>query len=163
MNMDITKEEYRYLLDLLHMAHWIMHGHRTEADPREAKYDKLIQKIYGLAKAMGQDHLIEYSSSADRYSPSAEFEEITEAWAFIDEFTDDLFWDQLIHRMTERDLSRTFGGYEQLDKLSMQERFVAEGPILERYTNEFDGSGLERLEIVEHFGPSIAMPIKTSD
>jgi hypothetical protein len=163
MNIDITKEEYQNLLDLLQMAHWIMHGHRTEADPREAKYDVLIQKVYGLAKAMGQDRLVEFDPATNRYSPSAEFENTTEAWEFIDEFTEDMFWDQLIHRLTDRDVARTVGGYEQLDKLSMEERFIAEGPILERYSNEFDETGLDRLEIVEHFGPSLGMPTKTSD
>ncbi len=163
MNVDISKEEYRDLLDLLYIAHWVLHSHAAEADQRTASYERLIQKFNGLARAMGFAGLVEYSPETKSYQPSASFEESTRSWEFIDEFTDDTFWDELVHRLAERDASRIVGGFERLDSMKSEDRLSLETPLMDRYTKEFDERGLERLEIVEHFGPGIANPVKTSD
>jgi hypothetical protein len=157
MKIDISPDEYRDLLDLLHMAEWIMHGHETEPDPGSEKYEKLFQKLFALAGSMGLERLVSHDPKTKKYYLSKAFDDTTEAWEFIDDFTDDTFWDELIHRLTDRDLSRKVGGYEQLDKLSMEERFKLEGPIIERYSHEFDEIGLDRLELIEHFG---GIPLK---
>ncbi len=163
MNVDISKEEYRDLLDLLYISHWVLHSHASEADQRTAPYEKLIQKFHGLAKVMGHAGLVEFNPETGSYQPSAAFEDSTRAWEFIDEFTDDTFWDELVHRLAERDASRIVGSFEQLDSLKSEDRLSLETPLMDRYSKEFDEHGLERLEIVEHFGPAIANPVKTSD
>jgi hypothetical protein len=151
MNIEISEEEYRHLLDMLQISQWVMHAHETEEEPRTAPYDRIMQKFYALAKEMGQDQLVEYDTSVQQYFLSHEFGETSFSRDLINEFTEDIFWDQLIHRLTERDLARTLGGYDQLDALSTTERFVSEGPITAKYVQEFDERGVERLEIVESF------------
>jgi hypothetical protein len=152
MQIEITKEEYRNLLDVLDMADWMMHAHKTEQDPSTERLDRIIQKFYALARDLGQSRLITYDTATKEFHPTRDFDSETESRRFIDEFTDDSFWDELIHRLTDRDLARRLGGYEQLDKLAMNERFSLEGPVIEHYANEFDANGVDRLEIVEHFG-----------
>lgn len=151
MHIDITKEEYRDLLDLLHMADWVMHAHDTEEPLGTERYDRVIQKIYALAKDMGHGRLIKYDHKLKEYFPTREFEDNTGSWEFIEDFTEETFWDELIHRLTDRDVARKVGGYEHMDKLNMTERFAHEGPIAERYSKEFEENGLDRLEIVEQF------------
>lgn len=163
MNVEITKEEYRDLLDLLQMAHLVIHAHETEDDPRTEKYDAVMQKILAYSKEAGLDSLIEYSGDMKEYHPTALFEETSEAGDFIDEFVEDSFWDILIRRFTDRDIARTVGGYEQLEGLSMTERFTLETPLIKKYSSEFDEYGLERLEIVEQRSTLLTMPAKTSD
>ena len=163
MNIDISKEEYRSLLDVLQMAEWVMHAHEEEKDPLTEPYDKVIQKFYALAKDMGQDHMVEYDPKLQEYFLSLEFEDTSPSREFITEFTNETFWDELIHRLADRDIARKIGGYEQLDALSMTERFAHEGPILSKYAQEFDDNGLERLEIVESFGPAAAPRLATHD
>jgi hypothetical protein len=153
MNVDISEKEYRDLLDVLHIAEWVMHAHEFEADPASAPYDRIIQKFFALAGDMGQKSLVEYNPDEKEYYYTRDFEENSPSWDFIDDFIENTFWDELIQRLTERDIARKVGGYEQLGNLSMKERFAHEGPIMERYSQEFDEQGLSRLEIVEHFNP----------
>ena len=163
MNIDISEEEYRQLLDVLKMAEWVMHAHETEKDPRTAPYDKVIQKLYALARDMGQDDMVEYDPKVKEYFLTQEFEDMSLSRDLIDEFMDETFWDELIHRLTDRDVARKVGGYDQLDTLNMTERFAQEGPILARYVQEFDDHGLDRLEIVESFGQIAAPGLPTHD
>jgi hypothetical protein len=159
MNIEISKDECRDLLEVLHIANWVMHAHETEPDPGTERYDRIIQKIYSLANTEGLGSLVEADPRGNERSEM----DTSAAWDFIDEFTNNSFWDELIHRLTDRDMAHLVNGYEQLEKLSMEERFMREAPIIERYANEFDDHGLDRLQIVEHFATESASPTRTSD
>jgi hypothetical protein len=153
MKIDLTKEEYRELLDVLFVAEWVFHAFDTGNDARTKRYDKIIQKIYAHTPEQGLESYMVFDNDMQEYCPSREFEDATEAWKFIDDFTDASFWDELIRRFTDRDIARMIGGYERMNKLSNAEFMATEAPILERYSKEFDDLGLERLEIVEAFAP----------
>lgn len=163
MNITITREEYRNLLDLLQIATVVIHAHETGEDPRAEKYDALAQKVLAYSREAGLDSLVEYNAALQVYQPTAAFEETSEATDLIDDFIDDTFWDLLVRRFTDRDLGRAIGGEERLDGLSMTERFSLETPLISRYSNEFDQYGIERLEIVEQSGMVLTTPVKTSD
>ncbi|MGE5174551.1 MAG: hypothetical protein ACM3MD_12065 [Betaproteobacteria bacterium] len=164
MNVEITKEEYLDLLDLLHIASWVLVAHKTEEDPRTKKYDKIIQKFYALAEEMGSGNLIEHDSDAGKYYPTREFEERSKTMDFIDEFVGHAFWDELIIRLAERDAARQVGGYEQLNLLSHEDRHALEDPAGERYIEEFNENGIDRLEIVERFvDHDTSKPVRTHD
>ncbi len=163
MKIELTKEEYRYLLDLLYTANWVLNAHKAEEDPRTKPYDKVIQKIYSLARPTGFGSLIEYDPHDRRYYPTGEFEDATEAAEFIDEYVDDTFWDELVYRLSERDAAHRVGGYEQFRLLSPEDRTALETPAHERYAEEFKKNGIQHLVITEEFGLSAAKPVKTSD
>jgi hypothetical protein len=161
MKVEISKEEYLELLDLVHIASWVLIFHKTATDPRIEKYDRIAQKLYALAKDMGYVGLINYDPESKKYRPSKTLEETTETWQFIDEFVDRSFWDELTIRFIERDAARQAGSYEQLNQLTHEERHALEDPIEEKYSREFDDNGIEHLEIVEKFGN--AKPVVTHD
>jgi len=163
MKIDITKEEYRSLLDILSMADWLMHAHKTEQDRRTAPYDKLMQKLYSLAKDMGYEELVEHDPLEGDYYLARRFEENSQSWIFIDEFTDSSFWDELSHRLTERDAARKAGGEEKLKSMNREERTALESQIQERYDDEFFENGIDRLEVVEHFGLNAGRATITHD
>jgi hypothetical protein len=163
MNLTLTKEEYRDLLDLLQIAHVVLHAHKTEDDPRAEKYETVMQKILARSREAGLGSLVEYNADLKAYAPTAAFEETSEAAIFLDEFIDDTFWDLLIRRFTDRDLGRTIGGDEILDELGSTERFTLETPLIQKYSAEFDEHGIERLEIVEQGSTASVSPMKTSD
>jgi hypothetical protein len=163
MKVDISTQEYRDLLDVLSIADWVMMAHKTGQDSRIGPYEKLIQKFYSLAKDMGYDTLVEYDAREGRYHLTRTFEDTTRSWEFIDEFTEDTFWDELTHRMTERDMARQVGGYEKLRSLSREDWSALEAPIHERYSEEFYQNGIERMAIVEHYEHDRAKPVRTHD
>ncbi len=161
MKVEITKEEYLEFLDLIHVASWVLVGHKTEPDPRIEKYNKVIQKFYALAGDMGYAGLVEYDATAGKYRPSKSLADTSPTWQFIDEFVDHAFWDELIIRFTERDAARKIGGYEELNRLSHADMHALEDPIEDRYSKEFNDNGIERLEVIEQFGGR--QPVVTHD
>jgi len=163
MNIEISAKEYRNLLDILHIADVVMSGHRRVEDVRTMPHRALIQKLYSYARAEGFERLIDYDKSGKKYNSTAEFEENSIAHALIDEFGDHLFWDHLISRLSVRDAANAAGGIDRLNALSDSDRQAVEGPIRQRYIEEFSLHGVANLDVIEKFSYGEGMPIKTSD
>ncbi len=163
MNIELTAKEYKYLLDILHIADVVLSGHRREPDKRSELHIKLIQKLYALAQGEGLDRLINREESTGVSVPTAEFEATTLAHVAINEFGDHLFWDELISRLSMRDAARKAGGLERLNAMNESERLAAEGPIRQHYIDEFSKNGLENLVVIEGFSDIDKVPVQTSD
>jgi hypothetical protein len=163
MKIEMTKEEYRDLLDLLYIAEWVLTAHKTGDDARTKPYDKIIQKLYSHAREAGYERLIEHDPETRDHYTTREFEEASKALVFIDEFVDDSFWDELIIRLAERDAAQQVGGHEQLGLLSVEDVHALRSPIEIKYSEEFNDHGLDHLVLAHQFGFDLTKPVKTSD
>ncbi len=163
MNIEISTKEYRDMLDILHIADVVMSGHRREEDKRTDRHRALIQKLYALAQGEGLDRLIRYNKNTNTYSPTSDFEESTVAHVVIHEFEDHLFWDELISRLSVRDAAQIAGGIDRLNAMSDSDRQHVEGPIRQRYIEEFAMNGVANLAVIERFGIGGGIRVKTSD
>lgn len=163
MNIEISPQEYRDLLDILHLADVIMTGHRHEEDKRTNRQRALIQKLYALAGSTESGRWIRLDESIRHYIPTTEFEENSVVHRVIEEFADHLFWDELISRLSTRDATLAAGGIDNLNAMSAGERRIVEGPIRQRYIAEFTANNIAHLEVVHRFGNGGAAPVKTSD
>jgi hypothetical protein len=162
MNISITDEEYRDLVDILHVSEWVITAHTAEERVPGKRHLALIQKLYALAGEAGLGHLVTRDRDAGKYFPAKEHESASPAHGFIDEFVEHAFWDELIYRMSERDAMRQAGGADGWNALAPGDRSAIEAPIERRYAEEFGRNGIENLAIVEPLGTGIARP-KTSD
>ncbi len=153
MKIDLTREEYRDLLDMLYIAEWVLTAHKIEEDPRVKRYSELEQKFLALAKKMGYENLVEYVPVSKQYYPTRDFEETSSAHPFIDEYNDINFWDELAIRLSVRDLAKKVGGYDKLADLSREERFLVLDELEEFYGEEFSSSGLDNLQLRKNPGP----------
>ncbi len=163
MNIEISVNECRDLLDILHIADVIMTGHRKEEDNRSIRQRALIQKLYAIAVEEGHERLISYNESVHLYVPTAEFEENSLAHKVIDEFGDHLFWDGLISRLSFRDAADVAGGRDRLTAMSEGERQALEVPIRQRYVEEFSKNGVANLAVIQRFDIGGGISVKTSD
>jgi hypothetical protein len=163
MNIEISLKEYRDLLDILHIADVVMSGHRKEEDKRSVRHRALIQKLYALALSDGPEQLIGYNENIHSYVPTAQFEESSLAHKVIDEFGDHLFWDGLISRLSFRDAAQIAGGKDRLDAMSDSERQSVEGPIRQRYIEEFSKNGVANLAVIQRFDIGGGITAMTSD
>ncbi|MGR3303385.1 MAG: hypothetical protein ACUZ8I_12895 [Candidatus Scalindua sp.] len=145
MQIELSKEEYRNLTDMIQIAGWVMNAHKMESDPSTEKYSKLEQKIYSFANKMGCENLIEYDKETDEYFPTKEFDE-GQGMQYIDEYDNDSFWDELIDRLVLRDVIKKIGE-KKVRKITLKERFEAEEPFIEKYSIEFEQNGLDNIEI----------------
>ena len=87
MKINISKKEFRLLLDVFSITHWIMNSFKTEDDPKTEPYKKLEQKFYSYAKDFGYDDLIEYAQRFKQYFPTKKYEDIGTDMQFVDEYT----------------------------------------------------------------------------
>jgi len=163
MNISITANEYRDLLDVLHIADVIMSGHRKDEDKRTERHRSLIQKLYALAPGEGLDRLIRYNELIKKHIPTPEFEKGSLAHAIIDEFGDHIFWDELISRLTARDAAHRAGGIERLNAMTESDRHTLEASVRHRYIEEFSRHGMSNVTVIEQFGHVGTTPTITSD
>src|SRR6185295_3070879 len=125
---------------------WMLTAYDTETDPAKAKYQHLAQKIYSHAKEMGWESLVESSTADNEYFPTGEYEQKSGVHALIERYDADTFWDELIERLTERDVHDKMGTTP--DKpLSDNAYSALADPIAEVYEREFAENGVDRLRI----------------
>lgn len=146
MNVNMTQQEYRLLLDLLLAADWMIHANRADDAPEAEPYRMLTQKFLSLAPEFGLEELVEIDPEHNQYRPTEKLEKTTTAWQMLDEYDDAVFWEELIVRLAERDVANTPGKAE-VTQMSPEEYDRYAVPLEEKYANEFFENGLERLVI----------------
>jgi len=52
MKINITKSEYRLLLDVLSISDWVMNSHKIGKNPKSEPYKELEQKFMSFAKIL---------------------------------------------------------------------------------------------------------------
>ena len=57
MQLDLTKKEFRRLLDMVYIGNWILNS--TRGDDRIADYDDLESKLFSLCRGQGMQALVE--------------------------------------------------------------------------------------------------------
>jgi len=147
MKINLTREEYRDLLDVLYVAHWVFSAHKVQKDARIERYNQLEQKFLALSKKMRFENLIHYDAEFDAYFPTREFEETSTAHNFIDEYDNDTFWDELANRLAKRDLLKQMGGPEKMVDMPKEEMLEKLFQLEEFYGDEFTQNGLENLQL----------------
>ncbi|NDY41276.1 hypothetical protein G3N55_00225 [Dissulfurirhabdus thermomarina] len=148
MKVDITKQEFRLLLDMLSVAGWIIDSYRDRDDPAIQPYDMLIQKFLSLAEGFGFGDLVEYDRREKKYYFSSVYEDIGTDTAFVNDFVDMSFWEELAVRLARRDLLEEVGGEAALEEMEPDEAARREDELADRYYAEFERSGLDRLRLV---------------
>lgn len=146
MKVNITKKEYRTLLDILGIAGWVLHAHREEDAARTAEYRQLEQKLYALAADFGCEDLIVHDEEEDQYFPTADYEEEGPVLKFIDGYNDETFWRELVERLAMRDVLSSIG-QKEFHAMSVEERMNKLDTAIGVYEEEFAKNGLNRLEI----------------
>jgi len=146
MKINFTKKEYRLLLDVIFMADWILHAHDTEPRSDTKEYSELIQRLMSYAKDMDCEDLVEFNKHSEKYLPSFEFDEDSNAHQFIDEFVNDTFWTELISRLAERD-ALTEHKVNSLQEIETEARFKALANAEDKWDEEFEKFSLDRISV----------------
>ncbi|HAH06855.1 MAG TPA: hypothetical protein DCM05_10070 [Elusimicrobia bacterium] len=145
MEISLTKEQYRTLIEMVYMGEWMINATRVKTIK---KFEEMEQHIASFAKTAGLEDLIEFDAESKTYYPTKGFEESIDR--FKDEYDNETFWEELVARLGQRDLEREFGG--KLEKMSREEVFKLRYDIEEVYQKEFSGRGIERVEVVRATG-----------
>ncbi|MCB1614649.1 MAG: hypothetical protein KDI30_01420 [Pseudomonadales bacterium] len=148
MNIELSKQEYRRLLDILYLGQWMLSAHDNEDDPDKAAYDALIQKLYSHAAKFDCDPFIEHSEELDEFWPTRLYEDTSGVFEHVDNYNEETFWDELAHRLAQRDVNNAL---EQQGKtredLGMEAYITLVTEFEEGYLDIFERYGLERVEV----------------
>ncbi len=146
MKISINKKEYRLLIDLLYMSDWMLNAHKEGPEIEGDPYNTLRKKLLSYYKEMGAEDIIEYSKEFDNYFELRGYDEMIHG-RFIDPYEANVFWDELIHQLGERDVIDAVGGRVFYQDLSIEERISKVSEAKERYSNEFELHGLDYLKV----------------
>ncbi len=146
MKINFTKAEYAVLLKSIYMAEWLMTAVDVGENPAFKKYTAIFQKIYSYGKEMGCEHLVEHFAAEDRFYPSNGIEEDATVRGRIDHYNNEIFWEELVSRLAERDLAKKGLGLDGTGPMS-DAQMAALTELEHSYTEEFNTHDLSRLTI----------------
>ena len=133
MQIDLTKKEFRRLLDLVYIGNWILNSAR--GDDRIADYDDLESKLFGLCRGTPRNALVEPWNGT--WVPSQAFADggIHEA---IADYEDTVFFDILAEELARRDMEYAPISKDNYDELVSR---------MEDYIEEFEAHGAEHISV----------------
>lgn len=146
MKINFTKKQFENLLKLVYLGNWMANAYRT--DDIIKKYEELENYVFSFAKEFGfAEYVDDELADEGKFFPTRVFEE-TDVNELHDEYDDETFWDEILDRLTDRDFVRKYG-IEAIKKMSSEERWEKMGEFEEKYAEEMEKYGIERLEIGE--------------
>lgn len=160
IQINLSREEMRRLVHMVYIATWVIESHTAAEDPRVAPYAEAAQKVYGVAARHGfagetgnpAEDLLAYFEGPKKYLPTIDLDE-GEVAEFIDEYDDDVFWDELAYRLAERDAVQEAGGFERYAALPVMARFDLASRHEVNYAKEFEEHGLDNVRIMRPPAP----------
>ena len=130
MQIELTKKEFRRLLDLVYIGNWVLNS--TRGSDRFADYDNLESKIFALSPALSEiwDGVV---------IPSKAYAEggIHEAIAY---YEDNVFYEILAEELSRRDMD-----YPEINESNYEEITTR----MQQYMEVFQISGVDRLILEE--------------
>ena len=131
MNLELSKKEFRRLLDLVYIGNWILNS--TRGEDRFTDYDQVESKLFGLCRDTGMDALVEKWQGED--VPSRAFADggIHEA---IMDYEDTVFFEILAEELARRDMN-----YQPVSRENYEELISR----MDDYIAEFEVNGTDNL------------------
>ena len=130
MQIELTKKEFRRLLDLVYIGNWVLNS--TRGNDRFADYDNLESKIFALSPALSElwEGVV---------VPSKAYAEggIHEAIAY---YEDNVFYEILAEELSRRDMD-----YPEITESNYEEIMSR----MQQYMEIFQISGVDRLILEE--------------
>lgn len=146
MNIELTPEQYKKLTQLVYLGEWMVNAMRD--DDHVEKFEDVCQKIYGKAADAGAEDLVDYDEESQTYFPSVLLEADTELNEYREDYNNDLFWDELIERLSYRDCEKTLGA-DAVKRLGVEKFMDEKGVFVDKYIEEFENHGIENVHVID--------------
>lgn len=133
MNIELTEQEFRRLLDLVYIGNWVLNS--TRGEDRFEDYDIIQEKLFALCAKNGMNALI--TRWHGHIFPSNAYENggIHEA---IADYEDAVFFDILAEELARRDLNCIDSTPEEDPELAAR---------MDAYLDEFEKNGIDNLSL----------------
>lgn len=145
MKINITKKQYRLLLDMVYAGNIMINGIRNQ-DELIKEYEDLEQYVFSFSKDFGIEGLVEYDNEFKEYMPTREFDE-SNINDFVNEYDDYVFWQELAGNLARRDVFKEFNG--TINEDNSEDALKRQFEVENNYEEEFINNGLNNIRIVE--------------
>ncbi len=139
MNISLTPEQYRTLLLMVYLGNWMVNAHKTD---QEKVFSGLEHYIFSFAESFAVKGLVEWFEDDKAYYGTRELDDLAEP--YIADYDNETFWDELINRLADRDFLAQYGE-DTIERMTQEERFIKREEFEERYEEEFEEHGLDRI------------------
>lgn len=141
MDISLSRDHLRRMVEHVVIGNWIMEGIKVAPDE---KSEVFLETILSIGKSYGVMDGIEFDEKSGRHALSQEKED--ELMQRILDYEEDGFLQNLVYRLGERDALEKHGA-EKLARLEGAERLKLIWAEEEKYGEEFEKRGIERLRL----------------
>jgi hypothetical protein len=143
MNIKLEPEEYRKLIELAYLGEWVINAHH-DAEYQDDTAGQMLQRLLAARPLpeVGRD-----DETGEYFMKSEWVEQLYDT--YILDYDDHVFWDELTERLAQRDLAKDRG--VSLDEINRDDDLLELRPLEDRYRQELEEYGIERLAIVEDY------------
>jgi len=142
LKIEFNKNQYEGLIKLVYLGNWMVNAYRIDDCLKE--FEEIEEYVLSFSDEMDFDNYVVYDKKFKKHFPTRKFEE--EVDVYVDEYNDEMFWDELIDRLAKRDFINKYGE-EAIHKMDLEERFGKLQPFINKYEREFEKYGIENLVI----------------
>ena len=141
LQLGITAEQFAEILRVAFLGEWLINS-QHDADHQEEGATEALQVLLALAARLSPD-AVGRDEETGRYFVN---EELARTWQerHIADYDDHVFWQELAERLAERDLAGELG--LEPEALDLEEHAAKLRELRERYWQELDRHGIERLD-----------------
>jgi hypothetical protein len=151
MHLRFSDEELRTLVEMVSLATDVANHHQQEGgQPGYARFEAIEHKILETAKHSGLGDIIEIDPARNKNRVTEKFQKDSYFQQCLEEFRNSAFWEELMIRLTERDVIREIGEKDYL-ALSDTDREAMTRPLEKRYWKKFVHDGVHPLHWIEHY------------
>lgn len=139
----LPEEDYRKLVELAYLGEWVINA-QHDPDFHDETAREVLQK---LLAAHPQKDVEQDAETQEFFMTSDWVEQLYDQ--YIADYDDHVFWDELTERLAQRDVAKLRG--VPVDDINRDDDLLELRPYEERYHNELEEHGIERLEIVDNY------------
>lgn len=148
MHLRFNEDELDTLVEMVSLAAEVASwNERPGSEEGVAAYEALEEKVLEKAKHAGQGTHIAFDEEKQKHHLTPEYQDGSFYQQCYDEFRNEVFWEELVIRLADRDLARAIG-MPAWTKLTEEERRAQTQDIEKRYWEEFSKNGIERVAVI---------------
>jgi hypothetical protein len=144
VKLELTPEEFRKLIELAYLGEWMVNA-QHDPEFQDDAADAVVQRL--LASPHEFDD-VDQDVETNQYFMKSDWTEQLYDNHILD-YDDHVFWDELSERLAVRDLARERG--VPAEQVNRDDDLLELRPLEDRYRDELEEHGVERLEIRSDF------------
>jgi len=144
MEIKLSKEQYRSLIKVVYLGDWLANASKLY-EQRDKEIEDIAEYIYSHANEFEIRDLSSYDKESNKTFPAVKLEEMLHE-KFVDEYDNDVFREELISRLAERDFVNKYTE-EEISEMDPFERMSKIGEIEEKYEEEIVENELKNITV----------------